>query len=84
MVIINQPIYISSGVNSDIRYNFEYPRWAYDRYRELMQSQGWQYADYWDAMSPEIFTDSSFHLDAAGTCAFAETIAEEILHYAES
>ncbi len=36
VVIINEPMFISQGKNSDIRYNFYYPRWAYDDYREMM------------------------------------------------
>ena len=38
IVIINVPIFISEGLNSDIRYNSFYPRWAYDEYRELMKA----------------------------------------------
>jgi len=45
VVFINEPVFISKGENSDIRYNFYYPRWAYDFYREELQSQaagrGW-------------------------------------------
>ena len=31
-----EPMLISAGKNSDIRYNFFYPRWAYDEYRRQM------------------------------------------------
>ena len=30
VVVINEPIFISDGANSDVRYNSFYPRWAYD------------------------------------------------------
>ena len=54
------------GQNSDIRYNFFYPRWAYDDYRALLGSQaaarGWPYADLWDAVDNDQFTDSLIDL----------------------
>jgi hypothetical protein len=64
---VNEPIFISDGENSDIRYNAFYPRWAYDQYRVLLAEQagqnGWQLLDLWDAM-PEVdcYTDSPVHL----------------------
>ena len=36
VLIANEPIFVSDGQNSDIRYNFFYPRWAYDDYRQLL------------------------------------------------
>jgi hypothetical protein len=38
MVLVNEPMLISDGHNSDIRYNFFYPRWAYDEYRCLQST----------------------------------------------
>ena len=40
VLIINEPMFISRGQNSDLRYNSFYPRWAYDQYRELLNEQG--------------------------------------------
>lgn len=84
--IFNAPMFVSNGVNSDKRYNFYYPRWAYDGYRSLIaqiaQQAGWQYADYWDAIPNEAFTDSSFHATPTATCDFAQLIGTEILKYA--
>ncbi len=37
-LVINEPILIAAGENSDIRYNYYYPRWTYDHYRVLMQA----------------------------------------------
>ena len=39
MLLVNEPILISNGANSDIRYNFFYPRWAYDEYRSMLARQ---------------------------------------------
>jgi hypothetical protein len=51
IVFVNEPIYISTGENSNLRYNWLYPRWAYNQYRRIMQrlsSQfGWTYLDFW-------------------------------------
>lgn len=71
VVIVNEPMFISSGVNSDLRYNSFYPRWAYDAYRELfaevVEANGWRALDLWDAIAPDAFTDSPVHLTAEGT-----------------
>lgn len=79
LVIINEPIMISSGANSDIRYNFYYPRWAFDLYRLQMESasaaNGWYYLDLWNLVSEEEFTNSAIHLSPAGE----EILALEII-----
>ncbi len=71
VVVINEPIYISEGANSDLRYNSFYPRWAYDQYRALLAqtaaTAGWRYLDLWNAIPPEEFTDTPVHLTPAGT-----------------
>ena len=70
VLLINEPMFISQGQNSDIRYNFYYPRWAYDDYRRIMQEQslvqGWNYADLWDAIPAEEFTNTAVHLSPTG------------------
>ncbi|MFW5708673.1 MAG: hypothetical protein ACOCX5_00490 [Chloroflexota bacterium] len=73
MLLVNEPIYRADGLNSDLRYNELYPRWVFDLYRELMQSYAadadWAYADLWDAVPPEAFTDYfPLHYDAEATC----------------
>ena len=82
IVIINEPIFISEGLNSDIRYNSFYPRWAYDEYRELMKAlaegEGWNYLDLWDAIPPEEFTDTPVHLTSNGSRLFAELISAAV------
>lgn len=86
VLIVNEPIFISDGQNSHLRYNAWYPRWAYDAYRELLQEeaddQGWFYLDLWDTVSPSEFTDSPVHLTPAGTKQLAEMLVEEILQLA--
>lgn len=82
VLIINEPIYIGSGKNSDIRYNFYYPRWAYDEYRRLLAEQArahdWRYFDLWDAISPDEFTNSAIHITPAGTAQLAGLVGAAI------
>lgn len=86
MILVNEPIFISQGANSDIRYNFYYPRWAYDGYRSLLQAQarhhGWTYLDLWDAVPPAEFTNTAVHLSPRGSALLAERLAEAVLQAA--
>ena len=85
LIIVNEPIYISTGRNSDIRYNFFYPRWAYDQYRGLLA--GWcrdhsvPYFDAWDQIPTEDFSNSAIHRTPEGEALMAAwleaVIAEE-------
>lgn len=87
IIFINEPMFISHGLNSDIRYNFYYPRWAYDEYREYIQEesvkQGWNYLDLWDAIPPAEFTNSAVHLSPEGTAQFASLVERAIIKTAE-
>jgi len=82
ILIVNEPTLISDGQNSDIRYNFFYPRWAYDQYRTLMaeqaQQNGWNYLDLWDLAPKTEFTNSAVHLTPAGSKMLAERIGRAI------
>lgn len=87
VLIVNEPMFISSGENSDIRYNFFYPRWAYDRYRELLAERaaagGWQMVDVWNLIEPDEFTDSPVHMTPRGMETLAGRIAPDILSLAD-
>lgn len=70
LLIINEPILIGEGTNSDINYNSLYSRAAYDRYRVLLAAFAnehhlW-YADLWNAIPAENFTNTPLHADADG------------------
>jgi hypothetical protein len=87
ILIVNEPIFISDGQNSDLRYNAWYPRWAYDSYRELLQKTAdigeWQYLDLWDKIDSDEFTDSPVHLTTAGTKLLADEIVTAVLNLSE-
>jgi hypothetical protein len=78
VVLINEPILVSTGENSDIRYNFYYPRWAYDQYRQALSEEcvvnGWTCLDLWDSVPEEFFTNSAIHLDPQGERVLVEEI----------
>lgn len=81
-ILVNEPMLISDGSNSDIRYNFFYPRWAYDAYRQqladLAASRHWNYIDLWDLVPTSEFTNSAIHLTPAGERLLADKILEAI------
>lgn len=70
LLVVNEPILISEGENSDIRYNFFYSRWAFDQFRLLMATSAmdarWEYIDLWNVVAPEEFTNSAVHLTPEG------------------
>lgn len=77
-LLVNEPILISNGENSHTRYNFYYPRWAYDAYRSELQKRAddaeWNYLDAWDLVSMDQFTNSAIHLTPAGEKQLAERL----------
>jgi hypothetical protein len=82
VLFVNEPVYISDGQNSDVRYNFYYPRWAYDDYRVLMadqsRQQGWNYLDLWDLVPAKEFTNSAIHLTPLGSQMLADKVGAAI------
>ena len=83
VLLINEPMFISNGQNSDLRYNSFYPRWAYDQYHVMLNDKaaanGWHYLDLWDSIAPDEFTDTPVHLTPKGMAQFAGVVGEAIL-----
>lgn len=88
VLFINEPMFVADGQNSDVRYNFFYPRWAYDQYRPMLAEQaaqnGWHYVDLWEAVPNTEFTDSAVHLTPAGSALLAVKVGQLILETAEN
>lgn len=82
VLLVNEPILVSTGQNSDIRYNFFYPRWAYDAYRvqlsALAKRSGWNYLDVWNLFPASEFTNSGVHLTPAAETLLARQILQQI------
>lgn len=83
LLVINEPVFISVGKNSAVRYNFFYPRWALDearaRLREASAEAPWAYRDFWNAIPASQFTDSAVHLTPQGSRQLAELVARAII-----
>lgn len=86
LLIVNEPTFISDGENSNIRYNFFYPRWAYDDYRPLLAEFSEQNAvpflDVWDLVPGAEFTNSAVHLTPLGSQMLADEVGPFILEFA--
>ena len=81
-LLVNEPMLISDGLNSDVRYNFFYPRGAYDEYRIMLEeaaaANNWNYFDLWDIVPANEFTNSAIHLTPYGESMLADEIVEAI------
>ena len=82
LLVINEPIYISTGKNKEIRYNEFYPRWAFDEYLvyldQWMDDGNHEYVNAWNVIPPSEFTDTPFHLTPRGEEMLARILAPEI------
>ncbi len=82
VLLVNEPMLISTGKNSDLRYNFYYPRWAYDMYRQILSTKaaagGWNYLDLWNLVPAGQFTNSAIHLTPAGESDLASQVGQSI------
>ncbi|MCD4685515.1 MAG: hypothetical protein K8S97_06230 [Anaerolineae bacterium] len=79
VLFINEPMLLSDGANSNLRYNAFYPRWAYDDFRRALHEksghEGWQLLDLWDVLpDATCYTDSAVHLTPACSAQFAEQV----------
>jgi hypothetical protein len=83
ILLVNEPMLISVGENSELRYNFLYPRWAYDQWREMMAARadenGWNYLDLWNIIPADQFTNSAIHLTPAAESKLAKQVEQKIL-----
>ena len=81
-MIVNEPSFVSGGENSHIRYNFFYPIWAFDQYRDLLAAESaqneWHYIDLWDAVPNTEFTNSAIHVTPLGSEMLAAKITTAI------
>ncbi len=87
LLFINEPMMISGGENSDLRYNAFYPRWAYDDFRRLLNEHSeqnqWLFVDLWDILPrPACYTDSAVHLTPECSAQFADELSPIITQIA--
>lgn len=83
LLVVNEPVLISSGANSEFRYNAWYPRWVYQQYQQELQAahtnSTWQYLDLFDLVPEVEFTDSPVHVSEKGTALISERLAPIII-----
>ena len=82
VLLINEPMLISNGKNSEIRYNYYYPREAYDSWHSALldraDENGWHLLDLWDSLGTDAFTNSAIHYNAESAGSLAGRIRAEI------
>ncbi len=83
LILVNEPMLISAGKNNELRYNFLYPRWAYDQWRNMMSTQarisGWKYLDLWNVVPAYEFTNSAIHMTPSGESLLVARVVEYLL-----
>jgi hypothetical protein len=81
VMLINEPMYRSP--DNQVRWNYYYPKWAYDSYRDVMKTvtarEGWSYLDLWDAVPNDQFTDTDFHMTPQAACNYAQKLRDPLL-----
>jgi hypothetical protein len=89
MLLINEPMFISQGENSNIRYNAFFPRWAYDDFRRLLTEQAegndWKLLDLWDTIpDAECYTDSAVHLTPVCSAQLGGMVGQAVVQMADT
>lgn len=82
VLLINEPMLISDGENSKIRYNYYYPREAYDSWHldliKRAEENGWNLLDLWNNLEISDFTNSAIHYNAESALRLADLVFAEI------
>ena len=85
VMLINEPMLISNGENSKIRYNYYYPREAYDSWHQELISRAeknsWILVDLWNNLDIQDFTNSAIHYNADSAVRLADIVFTEIERY---
>ena len=83
VLIVNEPIFIGDGDNSDLHYNAWYPQWVYDNYRDLLiqsaDDNNWHFSDLWDTVPSDAFTDSPVHTSANGVAITTDALIPDLM-----
>jgi hypothetical protein len=83
LLVVNEPVLTLNGINTSKLYNRYMPRWAYDHYMQLLetrtQSSGIRYANLWDVVTADQFTDNEVHYTSKAVNEVADRVGQEIL-----
>lgn len=86
IIYINEPIFVRQPTGDETAYNSAFPVWAYDKYRELVQTMvdkgKWNYADYWNLLpSEDSYSTSLFHLRPVAEQTLALLVGQDLVNY---
>jgi len=86
VLVLNEPVFIATGRNSDLYYNNYYPRPIYDQYLRIMSNwasdSSHPYYDAWDIVPASMFTNTPLHISASGEALLASRLEPIILQLA--
>ncbi|MEP7289560.1 MAG: SGNH/GDSL hydrolase family protein [Chloroflexota bacterium] len=78
LLLVNEPMLIGSGSNSDVNYNLQYERAFYEAYRQNLTAYAAEksisFVDLWNVIPAASFTDTPLHANAAGYAALVDQI----------
>src|SRR5262249_36227100 len=82
LLVVNEPMFVGKGPNSERNYNSRVERALYDRYREAMSrftsEHGIEYLDLWNLLPPEEFTDIDLHHTPGGHRRMAVAVTQKL------
>ena len=82
LLIVNEPLYVGSGPNSEINYNSYYERALYDRFRAALTGFTQQYQlpllDLWNFLPPENFSNTALHYNLEGNRKIAQQVMQSL------
>jgi hypothetical protein len=88
LLVINEPILILNGPNTDVRYNKEYPRWAFDQGTAMIEARAAAlqipFVNLWDAVPADQFTDHELHYTKESVADVARLIGDAIIDAGEN
>jgi hypothetical protein len=82
LLIVNEPLYVGSGPNSDVNYNSYYERAVYDRFRVALtgftQQHQLPFLDLWNFLPPENFSNTALHYNLDGNRKIAQEVMQNL------
>ena len=86
LLVVNDPIFVASGPNSDREYNSYYGKAIYDRYRRVLETfcreNAIPYLDLWNLVPPSEFADTPGHYTLAGNARIARAVTGKLMEIA--
>lgn len=88
ILLFNEPIFVQENEGEEGPYNILYDQEPYDAYRvlltELAEAHDWAYADLWDAVAMQHYTDGPLHYSPEGVGQLSAALAPLVLDLANN